>query len=255
MQLHVAQRPLSQRALFWIGCCGRIRHAVANATHLLRADAPGDLGLQGIAVHRYLSCEMRTFVAGQAAPMGHGLLPTRALRRKRSMCEILQRGVVRSYEAVFAREFDRHVADRQAALDGHRCNGRASIFHCVVDAPLRTEAPDQGENQIFGVHARAQATFAVHTHAARSGLGQSLRGQYVFRFAGAYAPGQRAYAPHGAGVAVAAHHRGSRKCDALFRHDHVCDTLARVVVVDEMKAPVARGAPRGLDHDRAAGRW
>ena len=79
-------------------------------------------------------------------------------------------------------------------------------------------------------------------------------GEHVLGFGCTDTPGDRADRTDRRGMAVAAHQRAAGQGDAEFDGHDVGDALARIVVVDEMEAPFARGQTRALDHRRSADR-
>ncbi len=68
-------------------------------------DAPSSVG----------SCFQRATAASQAAPLG----------RHWTAVEVVERGIVRRYEASARAAFDRHVANRHAAIHVEGANGGA----------------------------------------------------------------------------------------------------------------------------------
>ena len=61
------------------------------------------------------------------------------------------------------------------------------------------------------------------------------------------APGERAEAAVGGGVAVAADQRASGQRDSELRRDHMDDTLTRIVDVVELKPELAAVVAQGVD--------
>ena len=71
--------------------------------------------------------------------------------------QILERRIVGGDQAAARAELDRHVADRQPALDRQRADRRAGIFDDMADAGLDAILADQCQDHVLGVHRRAAA--------------------------------------------------------------------------------------------------
>src|SRR5262249_32137828 len=112
-----------------------------------------------------------------------------------------------------------------------RADGLARIFQRVASAAGSTDLADDGENDVFGGHARRQLAVDDRAHILRFGGDQRLRRQNVLDFGRADAVGERAKSAIGGGMAVAADQRHARQREALLRADDVDDALALVEFV------------------------
>src|SRR5262249_21470469 len=221
LQIHVFQRPFDPFALDTVRLLRRIGHLAVYGGYHLGIGAPGHLRRYLRSVQRHDDVEPRARIAHQRAPVGDGPVPHRTRRRKRPALHVLDGGLVDRNQAGARTGLDRHVADRHAAFHRKRADRAAGIFDRMAGAAGRADLADDGENDVFGRHARAELSFDDDVH--RPGLlhHHALRRQHVLYFARAYAEAETAERAVGAGMRVAADERHAGQGRPLLRPDDV----------------------------------
>jgi hypothetical protein len=252
-QVHVVQCALRRDAPRRVAVLRRVGHAPVDGPAVLGACAPAELRCERGHVDRAPLVPCRILVRPQRAPMRRRLLEQLARRGEGSARHPLQRALVRRHQAGPGAELHRHVAQRHAPFDVERAHGLAGKLDGATLAARRAEARDQRQRHVLGAGARRQPPVEAHLHAARPRTHQRLRGHRMFAFGGTDAPGQRAQAADGAGVAVGTDQRDAWQRNALLGRDHVHDALARVVKVDQSQPGSARAQAEFADEGLAAG--
>ena len=98
----------------------------------------------------------------------------------------------------------------------------------MADAATRADAPDDGQDDVFGGDARRQRAFDGDTHPLGARLGKCLGGQHVFDLGSADAECKCAERTVGGGMAVTTDDGHARQGAALFGPDDMHDALPGV---------------------------
>ena len=116
------------------------------------------------------------------------------------------------------------------------------------DAALHAERPDDGEDDVLGVHARRERAADGDAPHLQRVHGEALRRQDVADLRGADAEGHGAERPVRGGVAVAAGDGHPRLGEAELRADDVDDALVVAAEAEQRHAELAAVALEGRHH-------
>ena len=170
----------------------------------------------------------------QRLPVSHGLVPFhrgglaagQMPWRQGSPADVVDGFVVDSHQAGPCTGLNRHVAHCHAPLHAQGTNRRSPEFDGVAGAAGSADAANDSQHNVFATAAAWQHAIDLDQHVLGFLGQQGLRGQHVFDFAGANAMCQSAKGTMGRRVGVAADHRHPRQRGAIFRANHMDDTLA-----------------------------
>ena len=121
-------------------------------------------------------------------PVGKRGIPDFTLWRIGSAGEIVEHGVVGRYQSEPRAEFDRHVADGEAAFHRQSADSAAGIFDRIAIAGGDADFADQMQDDVLADHARRQRTIEIDAHRLRLFLHAGLGREDVREFARADAP-------------------------------------------------------------------
>ncbi len=182
-QAHIGLRLLPSRAPAGARSICRIGHMAPNPHCMLRAGAPGDLRLDLGRIYGDLADEPRIPPARQGPPMGQRGIPIGALRCEAAAVDIVVGRVIGRDQPDLGAEFDRHIADGEPPLDGHRADRRARIFHSVAITARRADKADQVQDHVLRGHASRQCSLETDPHRVGPLLDDGLGCQDVCDFA------------------------------------------------------------------------
>ena len=120
----------------------------------------------------------------------------------RNRRDLFQGRVVGRDHSEAGAEFDRHVADGEAAFHRKPTDGAARIFDRVSIAGRNADFADQAQDDVLALRAGREPTVERYAHRFRLALHAGLRRQDVGEFATADPPGQCTQRADGAAVAV-----------------------------------------------------
>ena len=152
---------------------------------------------------------------------------------RRTLKHILDRLAVWRNQSAASSGFDRHVADGEARLDGHRFERRAAELDDVASGPLGPDMPNDHEDKVFGGRAHWQHAVDLDAHVLGQPVDKRLRRQHMLDFRGADAEAQGAQRAIGGGVRVPANHDHARADHAVLRRHNMLDSLQGVLGVEE----------------------
>jgi hypothetical protein len=199
---------------------------------MLGERSPRDHRSDTVHVDDVLGIEGRLVVGGQPPPRLDSPLEQPAARRHRTACEVLVGHVVRRDETDLRPHLDRHVAERQPALDRQRSDGGSRPLDGVPPAGGDPELRDRREHEVLRGGGGVGRPVEPNPHRARAALSDRLCGEHMGRFARADPPRDGAEAAVRAGVTVRAHEEHPGLRDAELGADDVDDALTVVVEVE-----------------------
>ena len=112
----------------------------------------------------------------------------------------------------------------------------------------RADTADNGENDIFGAHARREPTINIDAHRLWHPLPKRLGRQNVVGFGHSKAKGEGADRAMRRRVTIRADDDHSRLTDALFGPDDVDDAVPLVLQAKHLDAKVRRILGKRFDH-------
>src|SRR5208337_473623 len=192
---------------------------------LTRIDAPGDRGSDPCSLEPDAVGVVRIRLRSHRAPPRSGLIPSLSLGRELSPAQVREGGLIGIHVAAARASLDGHVANRHPLLEGHRLEDGARVLVREPDATLDAEAPDDRQDDVFGVDARCKLSRDFDAADPRAAHREALRGEHVANLARADAKSHRAEGAVGGGVAIAAGDRHARLGQAKLGADDMDDAL------------------------------
>src|SRR6185436_8173735 len=237
-EAHVFQCPHRCLALVLVGDRSGVRHSLIDSCHHPGTGTPADLWGDVLSLHRDGHIVSRIGISLELMPCMYGLFQQFTLRSQGPSFDVCDGFLVRCYHSGACAALDRHVAERHAPFHAEGANCRACVLDDIAGSSGCADLADDGENGILRRTVTRQHPIDANLHGLGSFLYQALGGQYMLDFAGADAEGQGSERAMGGSMRITAYDGCPWKGKALFRSDHMHDTLTDIIHAEEHDAEV-----------------